>query len=214
MILVDGPSKLTIGLKQKLDSAFAKFENEISMYRNKAKELQHNLAIAQKKKSLSTEKLKSALKDYQQAEKSQAKSCKNYEDDKVSKAIVSLKRGIYDRGTDSERRKNNNTTITLRPTKTSESNALREFIKRDHSDDMNFMIRAEELYLLAVHPSCEARLSLVPNERKVWAEPGYQLLHQTFLRKTNRDYVKDISSEFNSIKSRQLATLFRRSTIG
>ena len=214
LIPIDGTSNLTTDVKRKLDSAFAKFENEISIYGNKAKELQHNLALAQKRKSLSTEKLKNALKEYQQAEKSQATSCKNYEDDNISKAIVSLKRGIFDRCTDSERRKNNKV-ITLRPTKTSESYAFREFIKKDHSDEIKFMIRAEELYLLAVHPSFEARLSLLPNRRKVWAEPGYQLLHHTrFSNKTNRDDVKDLSSEFNSIKSRQLATLFRRFTTG
>ena len=172
--------KLTMETKQKLESAIAKFENEISIYQMKSKELQHNLVLARSKKSEIMERLKKALKEYQQADGSQNPSSKKYDNDELAKRITSVKKVVLDRRSDSLNGKEFKTTsIILRPSKTRQNIEFGNFMKNKltNATDKD-LIQAEEFYLLALHPSCESELPTLPSNQE-WAEPGYQLLHQT-----------------------------------
>lgn len=211
--------------KQKLGSAVSKFEVEISMHQKRNKELHQNYIAAQNRKSQIMEELKRALKEYQQADDGSqqpgdSQICNKYANDAISKSIISPRKEILDRRSDSLKDKGfKTTTIILRPTKTRQDFEFRHYMKSIlKSDSKDNLIRAEELYLLSLHPPCESKLPTSPcSINQDWAEPGHQLFHCSIMPKhlkkpqsSKQTVFAQSHSDFSTIKGRQLSTLTSR----
>lgn len=232
LIILDASRKqISPENQRKLSAAFAKYERDIASAEKKRLQARSELSLSQKKKADATQALLRA-----QEELRQLKSDTKKDSIDIFTTISSLKKVITKRQSKcdvlsndnpSDRSKIKSISLVLRPTKTRINKHFRHNLKESNvgiipkSRNLD-LIRAEQLMLLALHPS-EENLLTAPTEHmgesKPWIEPGCHLMleipsndrNDTILPLAQQNKVfHHLHTESSSSKGRQASTLLSR----